>query len=456
MGKIKNILFLQPAGGAENFSPPLGLGYVATYVKNKLSAVKVKIVDLAVEEIELDYLINSFKPDIIAVTGVTPMARVIRLLLEEIRSCNSSIPIVIGGPHASALKSKIFCLPVDFAVIGEGEETFTELIEAINSGRNFSEVDGIIHREQNGNIVENRPRAFIADIDTIPKIDWSLFNMSKYTTKGTIISTRGCPYDCIFCSQSFGKAWRAHSPEYMFDVIRELADKYGVETIRFMDDNPLIKKSRFQKICDMILSNDYHKKIKVELNHGTRMDIVDKDLFLLLKKVGVKKIWFGLESANPEVLKGMRKELSLDNIEKAIKITRSLGFMINAFITIGMPGDNYNRSMQTMRYVKKNKIDLVSPAVATPFFGTDLYNWVEENGRWVNKDFETWHSTQSILFDTQDFSAGERAKTLRKWLKFCAFRRIRLAMRDPINSIKYVLKSPGLIKASIGNMFGRT
>lgn len=455
MDRIKNVLFLQPTGGVENYSPPLGLGYVATYLKNKLPEIKVKITDLSIEKIEPKQLIDSFKPDIIAVTGVTPIAKEIRLLLEAIRAHNSKIPIVIGGPHVSVFKSEIFYLPVDFAVIGEGEEVFFELIKAINDCRDLSGVAGLIYRASDGKIRENRPCDLIADIDTIPRVDRSLFKMEKYALKGTLISTRGCPYDCIFCSQSFGRSWRAHSPEYIFDVIKELVDQHGAQTIRFMDDNPLIRKDRFQKICDLILSSGYQNKVKFELNHGTRMDIADKDTFLLLKKIGVKKIWFGLESANQQVLEGMRKQLSLESIGKAIEIAHSLGFMVNAFITIGMPGDNYQRSMQTMDYVRKNKIDLVSPTVATPFPGTDLYDWVDKKGRWINKDFETWASTQSILFDTKDFPAQERARTLQCWLRFCAWQRIKLAMQDPFSSIKFAVKNPGLVRVSLSNLFGK-
>jgi len=355
MNTINTILLLQPAGSPQKSSPPLGLGYVATYLKHKLPQIRIKIIDLLVENVDLAEELNSYRPDLIGVTGTTPAAKFMRHLFDRIRSLNPNIPIVVGGPHASAMKTGVFYMSVDFAVIGEGEETFVDLVNALNSRKNLAEVDGLIYRDANGSIIENKKRAYISDIDTIPMVDRSLFKMEKYASKGTLISTRGCPYNCIFCSQSFGRGWRAHSPEYVFNEIKEMVTRYGARTIRLMDDNPLIKKSRFQDICNLVINSNFFKKVRFELNHGTRMDIVDKEIFLLLKKIGIKKMWFGLESINADVRKGMRKQLSLDNIERAIEIAQSLGMMVNAFITIGMPGDNYEKSMETMRYVKKKK-----------------------------------------------------------------------------------------------------
>ena len=464
MKEIGNILFLQPAGGSLNSSPPLGLGYVATYLKNKLPEINLKIVDLSVEETDLESLIDSFKPDIVGVTGTTTMAKDMRLLLERIRSHNSAIPIVLGGPHATALKSEIFYLPIDFAVIGEGEETLFELITNLNSGHDLSEVDGLIYRKQDGSIVANKPRALITNIDNIPKIDWSLFRMDEYVVRGVTVSSRGCPYNCIFCSQPFGRSWRAHSPEYVFDVVKELVDNYGLETVRFMDDNPLINKERFRRICKLIIDSGYHEKVKIELNTGTRMDIVDRELLMLLKQVGVRSIWFGLESAVPEVLKGMRKEISLKNIREAISLTRSVGLTMNAFITIGMPGDTYERSMETMKFVKRHKIDSTSARLATPFPGTDLFDWVEKNGRWINKDYEAWYwdrtrLAQPVSFDTEDFTKEERIKALNKWLGFGAFQQIRLTLHAWIIHGKFgvswrTMNNPGIIMDLIRNILG--
>jgi len=453
--KINNVLFLQPAGGALNFSPPLGLGYVATYLKHKLPEINVKVVDLSVEDVDLEILINSFKPDLIGVTGVTTMARDIRLLLEHIRKIDSSIHIVLGGPHASAIKAGAFSLSLDFVVIGEGEETLFALVKALNSRGDLAKLDGLIFRSEDGSAIINEPRSFIQEVDRIPKIDWSLLPMDKYVVKGTITSSRGCPFNCVFCSQQFGRSWRPHSPEYVFDVIKELVDDFGVDTIRFMDDNPLISKERFKAICSLIIENGYKDKVMLNLNHGTRMDIIDKEVFDLLKQLGVKSLWFGLESAVPEVLAGMRKKTTPDSIANAIALARSCGFIVNAFITIGMPGDTYDRSMETMRYVKKHKVNLVSPAIATPFPGTDLFIWVEQNGRWINRDYETWYSTQSVLFDTEDFTSQERMEALDKWLRFSAFQRLRLALENPVVTFKHVLKNPGIIVDSLRNIFGK-
>ena len=223
--------------------PPLGLAYLASMVKDERD---VAIIDSIVENLDFEMVgkkIKKFDPDVIGITATTSMIPDAYKVANMAKEINENVKIVIGGPHVTFLPEKTMeeCKSIDFVVRGEGEITFKELMEALEKEKDLDGIKGLTFRKD-GRIINNPPRELIKNLDELPLPSYELLPMEKYQADGVkfgvIMTSRGCPFDCIFCSSSlqFGKRWRGYSAERVIEELSILRNEYGRRTIEFLDD----------------------------------------------------------------------------------------------------------------------------------------------------------------------------------------------------------------------------
>lgn len=430
------ILLVDPASFGDlpgGMQPSLGFGYLAaTLMQND---IEVEIFDM-----RLNYTINDLlarldesKPDIVGVTAYSVKFENTRNVVDTIK--HAGYIVVVGGPHVSACRTDALeKTEADYAVISEGEYTFIELINHIESGKeDYEKIDGLIWR--NGDqIIENKERKYIEDFDSVPFPAYEIFELDKYTfTKERrlpIITSRGCPYRCVFCSVRLcmGNGFRARSPE---NVINEIDQWYsqGWRQFDIQDDCFNFDMDRAKKILDLIIGRGYD--IKILLGNGIRVDKVDRELISKLKQAGCTYLQYGVETGDETTLRKIRKGITLDQALNTLKITREAGIETSVNFIIGLPGETPEKAMNTIKFAEEleKKGELINVYNLVPYPGTEAFTYAEENGTFALPLDEylsnITYGTESPIFETPEFSLKERERILkhglsiarRSWMK---------------------------------------
>ena len=415
------IALIQPPSGTPSLKvPPLGLGYITATLKR--SRVEAKVIDLNVEDISLSTFLSLEKPEVIGISSIVTNARQAIEIAKQSKSILPRSFVVMGGPYPSMMGDRLLTghREVDAAVVGEAEFNFLELVKRLQDGKSLDAVEGLIFREEN-RVKSNQMSNLIYPLDRIPYPAREELKMHLYgENAGSIFTSRGCPQQCIFCSRPvFGRKWRGHSAEYVLKEIEHLKKHYEVSTLSILDDNFTVDLDRAEKILDGIIAKKW--KLSIYFWNGMRVDQTTRNLLLKMRKAGCTAINFGVESVDPDVLSFIRKDVSLDQVEKTMKLTRELGIIANIFLMLGNPGDTAEAADKIKTFVEKVHVDGVHLSMATPLLGTKFWDWVEKNGRWLDYDREElldWpidDTEESYpVFETSDFSADERIKAYRK------------------------------------------
>ena len=237
---------------------------------------------------------------------------------------------------------------------------------------------------------------------------------------GVMFTSRGCPFQCVFCSRSvFGRKWRGHNPEYVLAEIEHMRKQYAISCVSFLDDNFAFNFERAEKILDGIIAKKW--KLGLYFWNGIRVDSVTEGLLLKMRKAGCTAINYGVESVDQDVLANIRKGINLDQVKNAVKLTREVGIKANVFLMVGNPGDTVKIVEKVKDFVERVKVDGIHVSMATPIPGTELWNWVEKNGRWMGYDRDElldWPIDDVAdaypVFETSDFTAEERKQAYQK------------------------------------------
>jgi len=401
--------------------PHTGIAYLAAVLKQR--GMKIKILDmrLGYTFANLFKVLDEFNPDVVGLTCYSYFFKNTYELVSKIKSQGDYI-VVIGGPHVSAIRGKVLAeTKADFAVKGEGEYTFPELCKAIEKEtEDFKEIEGLIWRRKS-EVVENVDRPFIEDLDTLPFPDYEEFELEKYMCyiekRLPIITSRGCPYRCIYCSVkiSMGNMFRARSPD---NVINEMKYWYGKgwRSFDINDDCFSLNMKRAKKICDLIIEKGL--KITYKLYNGIRVDRTDMELLQKMKASGCDLVQYGVESGNEEVLKMIKKGITLEQAKKAVENSKAVGIRCVVNFIIGHPGENFEKAMDSIRLAKMLPADSVCFYNLVPYPGTELFEWVEKNATFLYSPEiylnEVSYGEGKPIFETREFPAEKRREVLRK------------------------------------------
>ncbi|MCE5215093.1 MAG: B12-binding domain-containing radical SAM protein [Methanobacterium sp.] len=362
-------------------SPPINLMYLGGALEN--ANYDVCIIDDDLEQLgykELSKIISKQGPNIIGITATTSS---VKNALEYVKLTKEILPdsvTVMGGPHTSFMPVETLksCSSLDAVVIGEGEETMIDLVSKYideNNGK-LAEIKGIAYKDgKNGNIKINPSRPLIKDLDSIPFPARHLVPFESYKTtqekSSDMITSRGCVFNCDYCSSSLimGKKFRTRSPENVVDEIEHLIDRYKLENIAFMDDTFMLNKIRANDIADEIKD----RRLDISFVASSRVDMVDKNLLMKLKKAGLKTLYYGVESGSQRVLDLMKKGITLKQAEEAVKSAKEVGLEVLTSFILGFPGETLEEINKTINFSIKLNADYSQYSILTPFPGTPIY-----------------------------------------------------------------------------------
>ncbi len=399
MAKIKKILLINPPQNVpyKGMYPSGALILIGTMCYNQ--GHNIKIVDGSVDTInikELKQIVSSFNPDIVGITINTFQTKFAKLWLKAIKETNNNIITVIGGPHPSALGLEIFndFSHADISVIGEGEFTFLEIVD----GKNLDEIKGICY---NGKINELRPST--TNLDHIPLPNLDLVNLDKYNGIGQgnsmfIMSSRGCPFHCIYCNKSvFGTKIRFRDPNKIINEIKWMHEKYGIKEIYFQDDTFNLNRKWIVEILTLIIDNNLNTDISYQAQFRANKNLVDEKLLELAKDANFKRIFYGVESGNQEMLDRMQKGLTIDEIKRAFKLTHNAGLNTIAAFIIGLPGENKITIQDTLNLWKELKPFYSGFTIATPFPNTVFEKSIIEKKHLLNAHYDNYRCGGSYI-----------------------------------------------------------
>jgi len=371
--------------------PPLGIAYIASFLEKH--GHDVKIIDANAEHKTVPTVVKdvvSFKPDVVGITSVTALIVPSFKLAEAIKK-SIEVPIVMGGSHpTTASIDTIKNEYVDFVVRGEGEYTMLELLECIRAGHGFENVKGLTFKK-NGKIIENPPRDLIQNLDELPWPAFHLLPMKKYKTRSysdngkpwfSMCGTRGCPSLCNFCSAPVihGKIPRFRSPKNVIEEMKYLRDKYGIGNITFVDSTLTIDKKRTIELCNLMIK----EKVGVEWQCETRVSSADEEMLRYMYKAGCRHVAFGIESGDPTILKTIKKGITLEEAERAVRAAKRVGMIVLTSFIFGHFGESWETAKRTINFAIKLNADISFFFILTPFPGTEVYKKLAEQGRITN------------------------------------------------------------------------
>ncbi len=399
---------------------PLGIAYIGAV--SEKAGHQVTVIDCQAEKLTYETYserIARTPSDIIGVSATTLLYKSAMKLVTISKQIQPQAATVLGGSHGTfwdenALKEYP---SLDIVVRREGEQTFIELAEKLESRSGLSNVLGITYR--NGDqIIRNSDRPFIVDLDAIPFPALHLLPLEKLKHNGKIliplVTSRGCVYWCDFCStvRMFGRAYRMRSPTNVVDEMQLIHDKYGVDQVTFYDDAFTVDRNRVLKICEELRNRKMHMK----WDCGTRVDMVDRELMKTMYDAGCIAVWLGVESGSEIILGAMNKRIKLDQTKLAYKTAHDVGLMTIANVVLGFPGETEQTARETIRFVSELNPEDVGFYIATPYPGTPMYEQVKKNGWLRITDFDKY-DTAGATFETPWLSMGKLAELRSKAYK---------------------------------------
>lgn len=424
--------------------PPLGLAYMAAVLEQ--NGFEIRIFDCPVCEINHDQLkteLTAFNPALVGIGSMTPT---IDSALKSARVAKEACPeakVVMGGPHATFMDRETLIeeSAVDVVARGEGEETILELAQRLPELQKLDDVKGLTFRK-NSQIIQNPLRPLIQNLDALPRPAYKYIPVEKYRIAGRkllpIMTSRGCPFACSFCvaSQMFGARFRGRDPKLVLDELEWLRDMYGAEGVAFQDDTLTLDKKRAVEIFDGIVE----RKIHLPWGCGTRADTVTKELLAKMRKANCDEICFGVESGCQRIRDTLKKRVTTEQCENAIKWAKEEGIFVTVSVILGYPGETKETMQQTLDFVRRVEPDDVWLCHATPYPGTELRALVERNGWKMNSDWKLYN-TMNPIFEDPQLPAAEIAK-------------MRKAFYDKFYSPKYVLRQA--VKGYLrGNLYSK-
>jgi anaerobic magnesium-protoporphyrin IX monomethyl ester cyclase len=294
--------------------------------------------------------------------------------------------VVMGGPHPCYVDKEVLASSwVDFIVHGEGEVTLLELVRALEGGgRDWEGIQGLSF-QRDGEVIRTPPRPFIRDLDSLPMparhlTDIELYRRTKFGDRAItpVITSRGCPSNCNFCSSSsfFGIRWRARSADSVLEELEELHNRYGFRAVAFVDDNFTLSPERVVAISEGIIK----KGLDIWWWNFSRVEniVKNEEMLEVMRRAGSKTIYIGVESANPQTLAELGKKMNLDTVVKAVEILKRHGFEIFASYILGSPGDKAKDIRETVRFAKRLDTNIAQFSILTPYPGTALHEELKE------------------------------------------------------------------------------
>ncbi len=421
-------------------TPHLGLAYLAAVSERR--GDEVFLFDADVEDEHVTDAVRRYQPDVVGITANTPQVKQAWRTAQAIKSIKD-VPIVIGGPHPSVIPLESAERPeIDVVARGEGEEIWLAVCEAVEKGlaakpaftahdmldpqaKHLSHILGITFRTNDGQMHNHPDHPPVADLDSLPWPAYHVFKMDRYTNlqpatdaiegarSFSVLTSRGCPYRCTFCSQSImPQKWRARSAESVLAEWCHLVEELGAQEIGVLDDSANIKVDRLMDLADLLIENKLNHVPWIFVN-GIRANLASRELLGKLKAAGLKRTAFGVESGDPDILLSIDKKIDHDTIRRAFKNAKEVGLETIGFFIIGLPGETEETMERTIQFAIELDPMIANFSMLTPYPGTAVYEIAKRQGRILVEDWEDY-----VFFEGKArYEMGEMSAELieRKW-----------------------------------------
>lgn len=392
---------------------PHGLAIIANVIRKKLKLLPnfIDINAYRYSDAQVESMLKSIDFDVVLMGGIIPVYKRIIKYSDLIRKINPGAVIIAGGSAAMSVPELLLKnSQVDIVCVQEGEIAIVNLLQALQEAKElrdlirvkgfYFKIDGEVIYSGNLDLIKNLDK----DSD-LPAYD--LIPMDIYISNPTVglgkdidfISSRGCPFSCTFCYQPWGRKFRAHSVGFILEALMYLKKRYDMDFISFQDDEFMSNKSRVYEFCEKV------KRLMPDLLWSCtgRVNIIDNEIVSMMREAGCVSISYGFESGSQRMLDSMRKGVTIEQMEKAIRINRRHGMMLPVSFIIGMPREDQKTCRETVEFCVRNDIPLKSMMFATPYPGTELFDWAVSTGR-IAKD--KIHDFVMKLEDARDFTVN--------------------------------------------------
>jgi radical SAM superfamily enzyme YgiQ (UPF0313 family) len=401
--------------------------------KHAAQGHQVRVYDGDVEELPLEAALREFEPQIVGVTANTTQITAAwrdAALVKQV----SSAPVVLGGPHPTVLPDESAAKPfVDAVVRSEGEATWSEILARVDTpphpnplppgerGQDgmWEGILGVTFRRADGTVVSmpDRPPIPVEELDAMPFPAWHLFRLERYTNLQPavdqvsghslpILTSRGCPYRCTYCSQIGPRRWRARSAASVLSEWRWLVREQGAVEIGVLDDSFNINRQRVLEICQALVDEGLHHVPWIMIN-GIRANLADEEVLGAMKRAGCIRTAFGVESGNQTILDTVvDKHLTLDQVRSAFRAARAVGLETIGFFIIGLPGETRQTMQDTINFAIELDPLIANFSMMTPYPGTKVYEIVKRQGKMLVSDWEDYvFFEQKARYEMGDMSA---------------------------------------------------
>lgn len=454
---------------------PISLMYLAAMVRNvchveifdclasDFRTRKDNLISYGTPPEEIRKIIEVKKPDIVGISAPSTAqyknAGLVAIICKEV---NPKIITVFGGADPSVrFKSILENQYCDYCVVGEGEQTFYEFIKSFSFHLPLENIKGLAYKQDG--VIHYEPRIFNMDLDEFPFPAFDLINMDKYLQSKylyknrsdycensiSIVTSRGCPYSCVFCSirLHMGQRYRAHSPEYLIKLLKLCIDKYHITNFHFEDDNLTFDKRRFEAFLDRIIEENL--QIQWDTPNGVRADSLNYNILKKMKQSGCSHVTLAIESGNQRVLdQVIKKKTKLEYIIRIVKCCKELKISAASFYVIGFPGETINEMKDTTNLAIKlyREYDLMPyMMVATPLYGTELYE-ICIRDKLIKEDPTSQELAVATspngnpMISTPDFSQEDVKRVINEYKR-------KLLMQHP----RYLLNHPRKLRAILSS-----
>lgn len=420
------ILLVDPPG--KNKGLNTGLGYLAATLKR---SHKIKVLDLnniemglcgdpnpemTINELEsrITGAVDEFTPQLFGVSVKTFTAETSKYIFKFIKDKEPEILTIAGGPHITLDGSNFIREnKIDFGIQGEGEYTLLKLCDTMDGSGLTENIEGLFYWNH-GQLTHNPKSTTIKDLDAIPLPCYdnftSVISHGGILKEYPILTSRGCPYRCSYCSMPkiMGGKWRSHSPDRVIYELRNAKNKYHSTSFTVVDDNFTLNLTRVEKICDQLISSNLN--IPWNSQNGIRADRISDHLALKMKRSGCRYVWIGIENADEKVFKTIDKGEELQNIKTGIKHLKAAGIRVGGFFIVGLPYSTKEADLKSVDFVKGLGIDgWWFNFVPYPY--TEAWNWVQTHGKILrSSNGALLYGTNSIepVFETEEYSKESR------------------------------------------------
>jgi anaerobic magnesium-protoporphyrin IX monomethyl ester cyclase len=464
---VRIALVKPPYPYASFYKVPLGLAYLqSVLIKNGYESEIIDGYNFNLETEKIIQKLDNYRPDIIGISANTPEIISAALLAAEIKK-SFKVPIALGGPHITALPIETFNeFPIfDYGIYGEGEISFLKLVNnlAVNDF-NFSSIPNLVYRTGNQCVVNPRGEYLNKDaLDELPFPNLDVYyhapgvhsvsknplsDLGSWKTRGyTIITSRGCPYHCVFCMRVLGNQVRRRSPLSVMDEIEYAIHRYNVDSIFFADEIFLTNSESTLELLQLMQIKGLKRQIK--WSAMTRVDIVNKSLVENAREAGCVSLHLGVESGNNDILKNTGKGINTQQVIDAVSIIKSAGISTTSFFILGHPGESIKTLNDTVRLASKINSDNIAVGIMIPYPGTEVYKRALNNEggyRLLSTDWSRYDKYDGSVLEVSGLSPN-----ILKYFQFKTYILVYLMNRRFIDFLKIAWRYRQTVKYLLTN-----